>query len=160
MSSLVEGSGHPRLTAETLRECCSSRRWVELMLASAPAADSEALLAASERAFDALCRADWMEAFAAHSAIGAPRAGDQIGAGEQAGVPDDQEMRMALVAANLEYQRRFGFVFLIRAAGRSGTEILTALHHRLENSLELEFLNACEQQREITARRLVSLLAT
>jgi OHCU decarboxylase len=158
----VEANGHGLLGAEALSECCSSQRWVELMLASEPPAGggAEPLLAASERAFEALCRADWMEAFAAHSAIGAPRAGDQIGAAEQAGVQEDQDMRMALAAANLEYQRRFGFVFLIRAAGRSGAEILAALHDRLDNSLEMEFLNACEQQREITALRLVSLLPT
>jgi OHCU decarboxylase len=149
----------PRLTAEALHECCSSRRWVELMLAAEPAGAEQAL-AASGQAFDGLCRSDWLEAFAAHSAIGAPQAGDAIGAAEQAGVQDDHATRMALAAANIEYQRRFGFVFLIRAAGRSGDEILVALHDRLDNPPETEFVNACEQQREITALRLASLLPT
>jgi 2-oxo-4-hydroxy-4-carboxy-5-ureidoimidazoline decarboxylase len=150
-------SDAPRLPAQALRECCNSQRWVELMLASDPSAGgAQALLAASNRAFDVLCRTDWMEAFAAHSAIGAPRDGDQIGAAEQAGVQEDQGTRMALAAANVEYQRRFGFVFLIRAAGRSGAEILAALHDRLDNPPEMEFVNACNQQREITALRLAS----
>ena len=150
-----------RLPAEALRECCGSRRWVELMLAADPSAGgAEALLAASDRAFDVLRRTDWLEAFAAHSAIGAPRAGDRVGAAEQAGVQDDQGMRLALAAANVEYQRRFGFGFLIRAAGRSGAEILAALHDRLDNPPEMEFMNACDQQREITALRLASLLPT
>jgi OHCU decarboxylase len=148
-----------RLPAEALRQCCNSRRWVELMLASdSSAGGAQALLAASDRAFDMLCRTDWLEAFAAHSAIGAPRADDLIGTAEQAAVQDDDGTRMALVAANVEYQRRFGFVFLIRAASRSGDEILAALHDRLDNSPEMEFVNACDQQREITALRLASLL--
>ena len=94
------------------------------------------------------------------SVFGAPKAGDLMGAAEQAGVQDDQGTRMALVAANVEYQRRFGFVFLIRAAGRSGAEILAALRGRLDNPPEIEFVNACDQQREITALRLASLLPT
>lgn len=151
-----------RLAAEALRGCCSSRRWVELMLASdPPAGGAEALLAASDRAFDVLRRTDWLEAFAGHSAIGVPRADDGVGAAEQAGVQDDDKgTRRALAKANVEYQRRFGFVFLIRAAGRSGSEILAALHDRLDNPPEVEFANACDQQREITALRLTSLLST
>jgi hypothetical protein len=35
---------------------------------------------------------------------------------------------------NARYEARFGRVFLIRAKGRSGEEILQALHARLENS--------------------------
>jgi len=153
-------SSAPRLEAEALRECCNSRHWVELMLAAEPADGAHALLAASEQAFDDLCQTDWLEAFAAHSAIGAPQPGDATGAAEQAGVQDDHDTRMALAAANVEYQRRFGFVFLIRAAGRTGDEILAALHDRLDNPREMEFVNACEQQREITALRLASLLPT
>jgi OHCU decarboxylase len=152
-------SSAARLAAETLNECCSSRRWVELMLAADPAGGAQALVA-SDQAFDGLCRSDWLEAFAAHSAIGAPQTGDALGAAEQAGVQDDHATRMALAAANIEYQRRFGFVFLIRAAGRSGPEILAALHDRLENPPEMEFVNACDQQREITALRLARLLPT
>jgi 2-oxo-4-hydroxy-4-carboxy-5-ureidoimidazoline decarboxylase len=150
-----------RFSAEALRECCSSERWVELMLASDPSsAGAEALLDASERAFAALCREDWLEAFAAHSAIGAPRTDDRVGTAEQAWVEHDQDVRMALAAANVDYQQRFGLVFLIRATGRSGAEILAALHDRLGNTPETEFLNACDQQREITALRLTRLLAT
>ncbi|HWE58085.1 MAG TPA: 2-oxo-4-hydroxy-4-carboxy-5-ureidoimidazoline decarboxylase [Solirubrobacteraceae bacterium] len=148
-----------RLSAETLRACCGSRRWVELMSVSTPSVGgAEGLLAASNRAFDVLGRADWLEAFAAHSAIGAPRDGDLTGASEQAGVQGDQSIRAVLAAATLEYQRRFGFVFLIRAAGRSGAEILAALNDRLDNTTETEFQNACDQQREITALRMARLL--
>ena len=141
-----------------LSACCGSRHWQELMAAAAPFASGAELLDASERAFDALSREDWLAAFAAHSTIGAPRAGDGTDAREQAGLDGaDGDLRMALAAANLEYRTRFGFVFLIRARGRSAEEMLGALHERLENDRETEFAIATEQQREITALRLESL---
>jgi 2-oxo-4-hydroxy-4-carboxy-5-ureidoimidazoline decarboxylase len=148
----------PVLDREAVAACCGSRRWQELMLASG-AAGAAAVQAAAERAFGGLARADWLEAFAAHSEIGAPRAGDTRGAGEQAGIDGaDATLRSALAAANIEYQTRFGFVFLIRARDRSAAEILSALHARLSRPPEAEFQAACAEQREITALRLAELL--
>lgn len=80
------------------------------------------------------------------------------GAREQAAIEGvDAELRTALAAANVEYRRRFGFVFLIRASGRSAAEMLAALHERIDNPAEIEFANACAEQREITALRLTEL---
>ncbi len=117
------------------------------------------MLEASERAFDALCRADWLEAFAAHSVIGAPRAGDSTGAREQSGMAAaGNEQRTALAAGNLEYHARFGFVFLIRASGAPRGSCCSSCALRIANPPEVEFANACAQQREITALRLTGLI--
>jgi allantoicase len=141
--------------------CCGSPRWRELMTASLPCDSLAELLAASERAFDALSREDWLAAFATHSMIGAPRDGDGTGAREQAGMEHaDGALRMSLAAANVEYLTRFGFVFLIRARGRGAEEMLVQMHERLEHAPETEFRIACEQQREITALRLEELVGT
>src|SRR5262245_39652066 len=56
-------------TAALLR-CCGSRRWAEAMARGRPYADEPALLAAAERAFAPLERADWLEAFSHHPRIG------------------------------------------------------------------------------------------
>jgi 2-oxo-4-hydroxy-4-carboxy-5-ureidoimidazoline decarboxylase len=142
----------------SLTVCCAARHWQELMRRGLPYASADALLAASELAFDALDHSDWLEAFAAHSSIGAPRSGDSTGAAEQAGLAGaDAELRMTLAAANIDYQERFGFVFLIRARGRSAAELLEQLRLRIDNPPEIEFANACAQQREITALRLAQL---
>lgn len=140
---------------DALRACCGSSRWQQLMRAALPASCGDALLTAAERSFDALSREDWQQAFAVHSRIGSPRADDRTGAGEQAGVGGG--LRAALTDGVTAYERRFGFVFLIRARGRTGAEILAALHERLDNPPEVEFANACAQQREITALRLQDL---
>ena len=141
------------------RELCASGRWVELMEAGEPYVDGAELEAAAERAFAALGPDDWREAFAAHSSIGSPRLGDLTGAREQAGMDGaGAELRTALAAAGLEYRRRFGYEFLIRARGRSGEEMLATLHRRLGNPAEVEFAHACAQQREITALRLADAI--
>ena len=146
------------LTREAIAACCGSCRWRELVCAGLPYDTREALLIASEQAFDRLRRADWMEAFAVHSTIGAPGPGDATGAREQAAAEGaGAELRTALAAGNVAYRQRFGFVFLIRARGRSGAEMLDALRARIDNPVEVEFANACAQQREITALRLTEL---
>jgi OHCU decarboxylase len=129
-----------------------------MVAAGLPYDTRDELLLASDQAFDRLDRDDWMEAFAAHSMIGAPRQGDIAGGSEQAGMEgEDAELRAALAAGNVEYCRRFGFVFLIRARGRSAAEMLASLRERIDNSAEIEFATACAQQREITALRLTGL---
>jgi OHCU decarboxylase len=148
------------LSGEALDDCCGSRHWRQLVAAEMPFATVEAGLAASDRAFDACDRADWLEAFEAHSLIGAVRPGASTDIREQSGMnAADAEQRMALAAGNLEYRARFGFVFLIRASGRSAAELLAALRQRLGNPREQEFENACAAEREIVALRLRALLA-
>jgi 2-oxo-4-hydroxy-4-carboxy-5-ureidoimidazoline decarboxylase len=138
--------------------CCGSRRWLALMNAQWPPASIEQAAAASEQAFDQLRRADWLQAFAAHSPIGAPRGGDTVGGAEQSAVTNaEQALLDQLLVLGGEYERRFGFVFLIRARGRSAAELLAALRERLEHPPELEFAIACTQQREITRLRLEAL---
>jgi len=115
----------------------------------------EELLAASERAFDALSRDDWLQAFAAHARIGAPKDGDAQGAAEQAGVAAAADTELAeLARLNAEYEQRFGHVFLICATGLSSGEMLAALRERIVNPAAAEFDNARREQRKITALRL------
>ena len=52
---------------------------------------------------------------------------------------------------NEEYERRFGHVFLIRAAGRSAEEMVTELDRRLGNDPTRERAEVTEQLAQITA---------
>lgn len=141
-----------------LRGCCASERWVDQVLGGGPYASTAELLDASERAFDTMTADDWAQAFAAHARIGEPRSGDQRGSEEQAGARDaDPATLAALRDGNAAYEERFGHVFLIRAAGLSAQEMLSALQQRLVNTPEAEFHNASQQQRQITRQRLLDL---
>ena len=74
---------------------------------------------------------------------------------EQGSVDDrDAALAQALKEGNARYEARFGRVFLIRAKGRSGDEILAALSRRLQNSERAEVEDALAQLREITLLRL------
>jgi len=139
--------------------CCGSERWASGMARARPYQCADAVRRRAHEQFEELQPDDWLQAFAAHAAIGEPRPGDRQGAGEQAAVTGaGGELLDALRGGNKRYHRRFGHVFLIRARGRSAGELLAALNDRIENTPEQELRNAAAAQREITALRLADLL--
>ena len=146
--------------AGELLAVCHSRRWAERVAAGRPYADVAALQKAADEVWTGLDEADWLEAFAAH-----PRIGERGGASadwskqEQAGVGDAQdEVRQALAQGNAAYEERFGYVFLISAAGRSAAEILANLRARLDNDPSTELRVAAEEHRTITRLRIQRLM--
>jgi OHCU decarboxylase len=146
--------------AGELLAVCHSRRWAERVAADRPYADVAALQKAADEAWTGLGEADWLEAFAAH-----PRIGERGGASadwskqEQAGVGDaEDEVRQALARGNAAYEERFGYVFLISAAGRNAAEILANLRARLDNDPSTELRVAAEEHRTITRLRIQRLM--
>jgi OHCU decarboxylase len=150
------GPGQARLAFLT---CCGSQRWANGMAAARPYESADAMSHRSHDLFEELAKDDWLQAFAAHAAIGAPRPGDRQGTGEQAGVAGaGGELIDALRDGNERYRQRFGHVFLIRARGRSAAELLAALNERIDNTPEQELANGAAAQREITELRITELL--
>jgi 2-oxo-4-hydroxy-4-carboxy-5-ureidoimidazoline decarboxylase len=70
----------------------------------------------------------------------------------------DDEIRAELAAANDEYARRFGYIFIICATGRSAADMLRALRARMANDASDELRIAAEEQRKITRLRLEKML--
>ena len=150
-----------------LTRCCGSTRWVEAMLARRPFTSTAALHADAEAVWASLARQDVLEAFAHHPRIGA-RAGDapQLEATaawsteEQARVSEaDAETQLALRAANEEYLRRFGYIFIVCATGKSAAEMLELLRARLPNDNARELAVAAGEQARITRLRLEKLVS-
>jgi OHCU decarboxylase len=151
----------PQDAYQALLGCCASERWAENMERARPYPAPQAVHEHAEAAFAALTPDDWQQAFGAHARIGAPRAGDERGAAEQAGASSaSTEERAALQAGNERYEAKFGHVFLIRARGLDAGEMLAALNERLDNDPARELEIAAGQQREITRLRLQALLAS
>ena len=67
-------------------------------------------------------------------------------------------MLSKLAELNKLYEKRFGYIFIISASGKSSDEMLQALRERLQNDPETEIRVAAEQQRLITHLRLQKLL--
>lgn len=138
-----------------LLSCLAVPRWVDAVLAGRPYADLEALRAASEAA--APLRPDEVRtAMAAHPRIGEQAAGGSTSAhwsrSEQSGV--DGSVAAEFRAANAEYERRFGHVFLVCASGRGGEELLAELNGRLHNDPETELAIAGRELVKIARLRL------
>jgi OHCU decarboxylase len=114
----------------------------------------------ADEVWSKLGTADWLEAFAAHPRLGesgghAPRQSEK----EQSGIVQAGDATLASLAEeNRRYEARFGHVFLFSAAGRTATEVLSALRERMSNDAETEVKVAAEEQREITRLRLGSML--
>lgn len=156
----------PAEAAERFRACCGSSRWVELMVTRRPFATVEALLTAADESWRSTGPADWDEAFAHHPRIGERRPAAQVSTtartwseGEQGGVAQsDARTRAALAEAGAAYERRFGRIYIVCAAGRSAGELLADIEARLGNDPEREHAVAAEEQRKITRLRLRTLL--
>lgn len=141
-----------------LASCLDVPRWVEEVSAGRPYADRAALLTAADAAARTLSPEELDAALAGH-----PRIGERAGAGhnkeastrEQAGVDQtDADVASRLAAGNAAYEQRFDRVFLIRAAGRSGEEILAQLERRLQNDDDTERAEVVDNLRQITLLRL------
>ena len=144
----------PAVAEHDLLACCAARRWADELLARRPYHDLAQLRRVSEQVLGRLDWTDVEQALAAHPRIGERVAGDATEAAwsraEQAGATPSTD----LVAGNRRYEERFGHVFLIRAAGLSGEQMLSALRERLDNDPETERAVVREELRKIVDLRL------
>jgi 2-oxo-4-hydroxy-4-carboxy-5-ureidoimidazoline decarboxylase len=144
-----------------LLRCCGSLAWADAILARRPFASTAALFAAADAVWVGLDRADHLQAFSHHPAIGAHGA-HGFSAEEQAQVLQSArsggDTQQALATLNGAYQERFGFVFLICATGKSAEEILAQLRVRIDNPPETELRIAAGEQAKITRLRLEKLV--
>lgn len=147
------------LARAELLPCCGSERWARAMVARRPFASLEQLQAAADEEWWKLERRDWIEAFSHH-----PRIGDRMKARgwaslEQAGASAASVGALKELAhLNGVYEKKFGFVFLIFATGKTGDEMLEALRMRLFNPADVELKNAGGEQAKITRLRLEKLV--
>ena len=148
--------------AQEIVPCCGSQAWARAMAEQRPVQDEMSMINLSDRIWHQLREEDWMEAFARHPRIGERKAPEAAPAQSASWSAQEQErvsaagqrIRDDLAVANAQYEDRFGRVFLICATGKSAAEILEILQRRLQNDDATEWLEAAEQQRQITNLRL------
>jgi 2-oxo-4-hydroxy-4-carboxy-5-ureidoimidazoline decarboxylase len=147
-----------------LLTCCAAPAWARAVAGGRPYRSGAALSTASAAAFAELGWSDIAEALAAHPRIGQPPAGTGRDATwsrrEQAGVAGaGSGVRAALAEANREYERRFGWVFLVFASGRTPADVLAAARDRLANDEATEREVVRAELAKITQLRLHRLLS-
>jgi 2-oxo-4-hydroxy-4-carboxy-5-ureidoimidazoline decarboxylase len=151
---------------EELRKCCGSSAWVNKMLPFFPVDDLVELLEDAEEQWYKCSEQDWKEAFSHHPKIGDIESlkknfgSTEIWAkDEQSGVNTaSQKTIEALAAGNAEYEKKFGYIFIVCASGKSAEEMLAILQSRLNNSPEEEIQVAADEQNMITKLRIEKLL--
>jgi 2-oxo-4-hydroxy-4-carboxy-5-ureidoimidazoline decarboxylase len=129
---------------ERLYECVANRSWAAEVASRRPYPDAQ-----------------WVAAFQAHPRIG-ERGGDapESSEREQARVMQSPAATvLALIAQNPRYEKKFGHVFLIRASGRSGEEILSELRRRMRNDPATELAEARRELSLIAGDRLTELVS-
>lgn len=151
---------------EQLFNCCGSMAWVNKMLPFFPMDDLVELLEDAEEQWYQCTVADWKEAFTHHPKIGDVEsltkkfaATAQWAAGEQIAVGTaSQQVIQNLAAANEAYEKKFGFLFIVCATGKTAEEMLAILQQRLSGTPEDEIKTAMDEQNKITLLRLQKLI--
>jgi len=150
----------PEEAAKELLKCCGSPRWVEKMVLFRPFPDENSLLATADKMWQSLTSVDWLEAFRAHPRIGEATTSKWT-ADEQAGVRGaNEEVMYRLRKLNTEYEKKFGYLFLVCATGKTAEEMIELLKARMTNESNVELSVAMREQAKITKLRLKKWLQT
>jgi 2-oxo-4-hydroxy-4-carboxy-5-ureidoimidazoline decarboxylase len=139
-------------------------RWADDVLAARPYSSTGEVEAAMTAASATITDAELEQALARHPRIGeradAAKHDAEHSTREQSGVDQaDDDVVRRLEEGNRAYEERFGRVFIVRAAGRSGPEILDHLQLRLANSDELERAATIDQLTQIAVLRIREVLS-
>lgn len=146
-----------------IKPCLDIPRWIEDIVDARPYVSTDALLDVARNAAEPFTQTEIDGALAHHPRIGerarSHGAEAQFSSREQAGLgASTHDMEQALHRGNLDYEHKFGRVFLIRAAGRDRAEILAELRRRMDNDAATELREIAVQLREIALGRLRAII--
>lgn len=142
-----------------IRPCLDVARWLAAIVDGRPYDSTEAVLEVAREAACPFAPGEIEAALAHHPRIGERARGQateaRMSAGEQAGIARGSA---ELAAGNAAYERKFGRIFLIRAAGRTSAEVLSELHRRIALGRDEELQVVADELRQIAALRLAQVL--
>lgn len=146
-------------TKKLLREFCSCTQWIESMTSTRPYKDSKHMLSLAESLWFEASEADILEAFLGHPKIGDLNALKNKYAHhattEQGQVADAQEdILKQLQQYNEDYDKKFGFIFIVCATGKSAQEMLNLIKQRIINTRDDELRNGAKEQLKIIHLRI------
>jgi 2-oxo-4-hydroxy-4-carboxy-5-ureidoimidazoline decarboxylase len=153
--------------SDELFKCCGSSSWVKVLSERIPFASVEELKNDSDKVWFSLQEKDWLEAFSHHPKIGDIKSLEkkfmstkEWTSNEQLAVNTaTQNVLTELKELNDAYEKKFGYIFIVCATGKSAEEILTILKSRLRNSSEEEIKIAMQEQNKITHLRIDKLFS-
>jgi len=144
---------------ELFARCCVAKDFTFAMVESMPFTIVETFEKASDRATRNLSREGLLQGFSGHPRIGDRKPHSIWSSAEQSDVTQsDEKVLHDLRDANIAYEKKFDYVFLICATGKSADFILSECLRRIENTPEIEIEEAREELRRINRLRIHKLL--
>lgn len=139
--------------------------WIEPTMQKRPFSSVPQLLSTAEASWRGLSETQRIEMMNGHPEIGKAEstAGDPEGmeAAEQRGMADaSPELSEQIDADKSLYRKRFGFIYMIFATGKSATELAQALSDRLRNTREKELATATTEFWRINRKRMMDKLGS
>jgi 2-oxo-4-hydroxy-4-carboxy-5-ureidoimidazoline decarboxylase len=113
-----------------------------------------AIVARARAILRTMTEAERVAVLDAHPRIGATAGLSARSAAEQSAGTGDAATESTLAQLNDEYERRFGFRFVVFVRGRSRADIVPILRMRLERSRDQELATGIEEFLAITLDRL------
>ena len=148
-----------------LKHCVQIPSWSTELAAKRPYASLEDVLSAANQQAATWSWDEIKTALDNHPRIGEKQAQAELSEiekdfshREQSGITADDDTQLALLKGNLAYEKKYGFIFLIKAAGLSSEDVLQALNYRLLNDPEIEKRIVHHQLAEIALSRLAQEL--
>ena len=151
---------------DELFKCCGCTIWAQNLIDFRPYKNKEELFRLSDMIWTSCEGEEVLEAFSHHPKIGDLKnlekkfaSTKDWASGEQAGVNvAAPKVLEELAAANEEYEKKFGYIFIVCATGKTADEMLALLKARLRNVPEEEYRIAKTEQNKITHIRLDKLI--
>lgn len=152
---------------EEFFKCCGSTAWAQQLAKKKPFKNKEELVHISDSIWTNCSDQDGLEAFTHHPKIGDLKslekkfaATKEWASGEQSGVNTAaHDTLIALAKGNEVYEKKFGYIFIVCATGKTADEMLVLLNVRLTNDEATELKIAMNEQNKITHLRLEKLIA-
>ena len=153
-------------SSDLFSKCCGSEKWQKSMLSSLPFDSKEEMISRSEKIWYSLDKKDWLESFSHHPKIGDLKSLKEkysetknFAENEQSAAKEaSMETLTELAKYNEDYEKKFGYIFIVCATGKSADEMLSIIKNRIQNDPETEIKIAMEEQNKITKLRLEKLL--
>ncbi|HEX3648905.1 MAG TPA: 2-oxo-4-hydroxy-4-carboxy-5-ureidoimidazoline decarboxylase [Pseudonocardiaceae bacterium] len=142
---------------DLLGQCVAVGRWARELADSRPYPGVAELLARADEVSASLTDTELAQALADHPRIGGRTAAGSRSAAEQSGVDADR-LGARLAEANAAYEARFGHIYLVCAAGRTGDELLADLTDRMANDPATELGVVRRELGRIAHLRLAGLV--
>jgi allantoicase len=140
---------------------CGAEAFADAFIERRPFASMRELFEVAALSWWGLPPKAWLEAYAAHPRLGqkkkaasATKKSAGWSKGEQSGLHTHKELLARLEQQNAAYFKKFGFIFICYATGKSTAEVLEQLEERLPRSKASEIETAAQEQARITRLRI------